>query len=317
MVVERALELAPSALSASGCDRSTSEASMPKPGDSGANFSMAAPPESAALSDWTSAPREENDRCDAIVASAPGMNLSRRLLSTAPLVSAGRMRGAGPLRREARAPGRRDRCEIARDRAATRAATPVARHRVVQSHGTRPTASLRPARTGRRRLCDRPLPIGHGPDDLAAVHRRADDRSARPDAGRARARSRHGLGLPGGGAAECVAKVYTIEIVAPLGEKARDAARRRSAIATSTCASATATRAGPRRRRSTRSSSPRRPTTSRSRSSISWRRGGRMVIPVGSALRRAGVARDHQGCRRPHGHAQDDGGPLRAAHARS
>ena len=38
------------------------------------------------------------------------------------------------------------------------------------------------------------------PDDLAALHRRADDRSARSQAGRHGARNRHRLGVPGRGA---------------------------------------------------------------------------------------------------------------------
>ena len=78
-----------------------------------------------------------------------------------------------------------------------------------------------------------------------------------------------------------VKEVYTIEIVEPLGRQAAARAAEAASTRTSSPRSATATWAGPRTRRSTRSSSPARRKKCRSRSSISSREGGRMIVPVG------------------------------------
>ena len=57
------------------------------------------------------------------------------------------------------------------------------------------------------------------PDHLAAVHRRAVHRSARPEAGARRPRVGTGSGYQAAVLAEIVSKVYSIEIIASLGER--------------------------------------------------------------------------------------------------
>ena len=83
---------------------------------------------------------------------------------------------------------------------------------------------------------DTSLPIGHGPDDLQALGRRAHARvavrrrqRAAQRATSAPSRDRHRLRLPGGAARALAARVISIERLQPLHEKARRPARRRCA----------------------------------------------------------------------------------------
>ena len=62
-----------------------------------------------------------------------------------------------------------------------------------------PREAFLPAELEEFAYVDSPLPIARGADDLAAVHRRPDDRGARARSRRSRARDRHRLGLCRGG----------------------------------------------------------------------------------------------------------------------
>ena len=136
---------------------------------------------------------------------------------------------------------------------------------------------LRRARLRGIRLRGQPAADRRRPDDLAALHRRADDRGGRGEARRPRARDRRRLGLCRRRAEPRSPTASTrSSAIASLAEAARRALRARSATTTSSCASATAPWAGPRRRRSTPSWSPpadrrcRGAARSSSRSAAGW-----------------------------------------------
>ena len=242
------------------------------------------------------------------------MNTLRRLLTAALL--------AGPVQASAQDPhaAKRERlvdqivAADGRDAAAKRDATSCARRYCAPCAPCRGIASCR--RASRCRRVSRPAAADRtGPDHLAAFHRRADDRASRSRAQRARARGRHRLGLPGGGARRMRGQGLHHRDRARRWASRRARCSRSSAIATSRSASATATRGGRKPRRSTPSSSPRRPTTCRSRSSISSRPGGKMVIPVGSLHGIQDLLVITKGDRRQGGDAAHDRRALRAPDA--
>ena len=121
-----------------------------------------------------------------------------------------------------------------------------------------------PPRYADRAYDNRPLPIGHDQTISQPTIVALMTELAEPKATDRVLEIGTGSGYQAAVLAELAARVYTIEIVAPLGEAAAELLRS-SATATSRRASATATPAGRKRRRSTPSSSPRRPSACRSR----------------------------------------------------
>ena len=237
----------------------------------------------------------------------------RRWLAAALLAMFAPARAQDGFAAAARTAGPRHRGDDARDgrRHRARDAAPGGAGR----DRARAASSLRAGVAGGVRLPRSPVADRRGPDDLAAVHRRADDGPGRARARHARARGRDRIGLPGGGAGGVRRARVLDRDRGVAGSQARARCWPTSAIATSTCASATAMPDGPTPRRSTRSSSPPRPSRCRDRWWTSWKPGGRMVIPVGATRRHAGPARHHQGRRRQGGHAPRAAGALRAADA--
>ena len=103
-------------------------------------------------------------------------------------------------------------------------------------------------------------------DHLAALHRRADDRSGARGARPQGARGRHRLGLPGGGdGAAGQGGLHHRDRRAAGAAGRRSACRRWATRNVAGARSATATTAGRSMRRTTPSSSPRRPATFRRR----------------------------------------------------
>ena len=130
-------------------------------------------------------------------------------------------------------------------------------------------------------------------DDLAALHRRADDRGAAAARRRDGARDRHRLGLRGGGARRrSPARSTRSSATAQLADKAAATLARRAST-TCTCCTATARSAGP----STRpydaivvaAGGPSVPEALKQQLKI----GGRLVIPVGEDPRAAGTRARH------------------------
>ena len=161
-----------------------------------------------------------------------------------------------------RAPGHRRRARARRD-------------------GARSAGALRPRAVPRPGLRRRGAPDRRGPDDLAAVHGRADLRDARTARRRAGARRRHRLRLPGRRARRARRRGAHDRAASRRSPSAR--ARRSPPPATSGSSSTSATgRSAPRStRRSARSPSPRPRPSCRRRSTSSSSRGGRLVVPVG------------------------------------
>ena len=140
---------------------------------------------------------------------------------------------------------------------------------------------------------DAPLPIERGADDLAALHRRRDDRGGR---GRrpatACSRSAPAPATPRRCSAGSRGEVHRDRAARERSAERRASGWRRSATTMSTCASATARRAGRTRRRSTRSwsppAAPEVPPALKQQLAI----GGRLVIPVGERGRAAAAQGD-------------------------
>ena len=146
---------------------------------------------------------------------------------------------------------------------------------------TVPRHEFVPAEVRRYAYLDMALPIGDAADDLAAVHRGLHDRAARSAADRQGAGDRHRQRLPGGRAQPAGQGGLHDRNRRAAGRAGRADAQAAGVRQRRTPKSATATRAGPSTRRSTRSSSPARPRRCRSRWSSSLREGGGWSIPLG------------------------------------
>ncbi len=170
----------------------------------------------------------------------------------------------GRLRRPAAANGRRgDRG--GRDQGSARDRID-ARHAAARIRGR---ATSRPQRLLRHGAADR-----QRPNHLAAVRRGLHDRTARAAADRQGAGDRHRQRLPGGRAQPAGQRRLHDRDRQAAGRARRAHAQAARTTTTSTPRSATAIRAGPSTRRSTRSSSPARPRKCRSRWSTSCAKGG-------------------------------------------
>jgi protein-L-isoaspartate(D-aspartate) O-methyltransferase len=131
--------------------------------------------------------------------------------------------------------------------------------RVMDVIGKVPRHEFVPARQVRYAYDNRPLPIGYGQTISQPYIVALMTDLARTEPGDRVLEVGTGSGYQAAVMAHLANSVYTIEIIEPLGKQAA------SAMRTCRCASATAITAGPSTRRTTRSSSPPQPATSRHR----------------------------------------------------
>ena len=153
--------------------------------------------------------------------------------------------------------------------------------RVLDAFRTVPRHRFLPPETRRQAYDDESIPIGEGqtitpPYDVAFMTEVLEPKPTDKvyEVGT-------GSGYQAAILSRLVKDVYSVEIHEPLGKRATAGPSRNSATRTSTPGSATATPAGPRPPRSTRSSSPAPRRASRQPLVEQLKEGGRMVIPLG------------------------------------